>query len=146
MNTIYEFDFKSKHYELKVNNKVRMAINDLKKSRGKMLLSSDAIEALKSVDFKDMLNKDEDDIQDLDKLIPLLPFFNEFDAIELDPYEVFYVTLHANYPDVSKEMFEKIVEELEEHEGVEELCSIVANVNDKVFTQVEKMENLLHKA
>lgn len=141
MNKLYEFDYNGKHYEIKVNNRVRLALDQLQKEKLSKSLSKECVEVIASLDIENM---DEKNV-DIAKLAPMMPYIGEFQNMEVEPFEVFRTILKTLYQ-ITNEEYEEICDSLDETLGAIELCKIVGKVSKDAFTLVEKMNKALGKA
>lgn len=140
MNKIYEFDYKGTHYVIKVNNKVRIALSNLQKKKMKLEISPECLEKLSKLDFEKIQHSGELS----EEMLGILPYINEFQDLEMDPFDVVKEILVTLY-NITEDTFESIVEELDEKLGTENLCEVVGNINKQAFTLVEKMNKALHQ-
>ena len=138
MNNLYEFNYKGTSYEVKVNNRVRLALNELQKSKITKALSKECIEAMSKIDLSTLDEKN----TDIAKLAPMLPYMSEFQNIEVEPFEVFKTILNTLYH-ITNEQFEEICDELDDKLGAMELCKVVGKISKDAFTLVEKMNKAL---
>lgn len=144
MSNLFSFVFKEKEYEVKVNNRVRKALNEFQKRNAKLSLSDDALIELSKIDFSKLDNENATEQEQIKALLPMLKYMNEFNSVSVDGFDVMYVILHTLYG-TSNEEFDEIIESLEEQYGSVELCDIVGKINKEAFTIAEKMNNALNQ-
>ena len=138
MNKLYEFDYNGTHYEIKVNNRVRLALDRLQKEKITKGLSKECIDAISKIDLSSL----DEGNTDISKLAPMLPYMSEFQNIEVEPFEVFQTILRTLYH-ITDEQFEEICDMLDEKLGAMELCKVVGKISKDAFTLVEKMNKAL---
>lgn len=136
MNTIYEFDYKDTHYDLKVNLKTRLALNDYQFKKSKANFPSELLEEMAKINL-DKIN------EDITQALPLLKYADILNNAGIDPFEVFKIMLQTQYK-VTEAQYNDIVEYLEEKEGSMKLCEIVGKISKDAFTMVEQMNQALN--
>lgn len=138
MNKLYEFDYEGKHYVVKVNMAVRLAINEYRHNKAKLNLSDEVIDIISKIDME-KVNKDEIELKEL---APLLKHTDCFESLDVDEIEVFKIVLKTLF-NFTEEQCANVIDELEEKEGSLELCEIIGKLITEVFTQVERMNKAL---
>lgn len=139
---LHTFEYEGNSYEIKINNRVRKAINDFQVKNANINISEEALEVLSKLDLNSIDTKNE---SSLTSLLPLLPYMSEFSKIGGDSFDTLYVILHTLYPEVSQSEFDKMIDKWEEEIGSEKLCKLVGKIVKDAFTETEKLNKALNQ-
>ena len=146
---LYKYTYQGETYEFRMSNKARLAIEEIQNNALKGLSDPDVAKAAVSA-FKaggDFANNDElsDEEKQIDLVVQLAPYMDKITSVngDIDAVEIGYILLHSlsKYKSLTHEMYDEIVEAMEEEKGFEEVQMIFREMKEKVFTAISALGN-----
>lgn len=161
---LYKYTYQGETYEFRMSNKARIAVEEIQNNALKGLSDPDvaraALAAFKvgneqnsepkteedhnDTEVKEAVTKTEEEKQ-LELVMEFAPYMDKISNVngDIDAVEIGYILLHSlsKYKSLTHEMYDEIVEAMEEEKGFEEVQMIFREMKDKVFTAIQSLNN-----
>lgn len=143
MDAIYTYEFKGTEYKFKVGINAKIAIE--KRERKKLNVSNIPPENLAKLTSSGLSEQEKMEIILSDASL----VSSTFEKNDTEEYiELLHILLvsNRNYKDVTLELVQDMVYDMEEKLGSIETLEVLKEINDKTFQIVERMNNAINKA
>lgn len=142
---LYKYTYQGETYEFRMSNKARLAIEEIQQNALKGLADPEVASVASCYlnEYKDESKTEEEkNIEVIMKLAPCADKLSKIDG-DIDPVEVGYILLHSlsKYRSLTHEMYDEMIEAMEEEKGFEEVQTIFREMKEKVFTVMAALGN-----